>query len=225
MVYPITGEWTLAPGTEPVLGNDFFEKKLDHYRKCKAVARAYIPDGHHISDEVTESALMECFYRRVFAAMGERLTDEQFAFLTSKQLAAERYGYFPDVLPHLRRWQDACKLAIVSDAPPSTRRILQEKRLLEPIRHATFSFELGTLKPDPRMYETALNALGVRPEEAVFVDDGIGNLRGAQALGIRAIQMRREMPARYPMDDPWEGEIARDFAELGRMLDLPSLSF
>jgi HAD superfamily hydrolase (TIGR01509 family) len=43
------------------------------------------------------------------------------------------------------------------------------------------------LKPDPRIYQLTLDELGVKPEEAVFVDDTQNNVLGAQALGIIGI--------------------------------------
>ena len=48
------------------------------------------------------------------------------------------------------------------------------------------SFEVGILKPDPRIYELGLEALGVSAEEAIFVGDGGSNeLSGAARVGLR----------------------------------------
>jgi putative hydrolase of the HAD superfamily len=52
---------------------------------------------------------------------------------------------------------------------------------------AIFSCRVGLIKPEPAIYETALRALGVQPEEAVFFDDLEENIAAAQALGIHAI--------------------------------------
>src|SRR3989338_6430000 len=49
------------------------------------------------------------------------------------------------------------------------------------------SFEAGTTKPDPQIYQLALERLGVKPEEAVFVD-GIGRYcRAAEQLGMKSV--------------------------------------
>jgi len=50
-----------------------------------------------------------------------------------------------------------------------------------------FSYQVGVLKPHPRMYETILRALRVAPREALFIDDAPENVRGAQAVGMRAL--------------------------------------
>ena len=50
------------------------------------------------------------------------------------------------------------------------------------------SCEEGVRKPDPRIYQRALERLGgVAPERAVFIDDAVGNVRAAQALGMQAV--------------------------------------
>jgi len=44
------------------------------------------------------------------------------------------------------------------------------------------------MKPDPRIYHLALEKLGVRPEEAVFLDDMLINVQAARSIGMSAIQ-------------------------------------
>jgi putative hydrolase of the HAD superfamily len=48
---------------------------------------------------------------------------------------------------------------------------------------------LGVRKPDPRFYELACEAVGVRPEESVFLDDLGVNLKPARALGMHTIKV------------------------------------
>jgi len=48
---------------------------------------------------------------------------------------------------------------------------------------------LGVRKPDPRFYELACAAVGVEPEESVFLDDLGVNLKPARALGMHTIKV------------------------------------
>jgi putative hydrolase of the HAD superfamily len=48
---------------------------------------------------------------------------------------------------------------------------------------------LGVRKPDPLFYELACEAVGVRPEESVFLDDLGINLKPARALGMHTIKV------------------------------------
>lgn len=50
-----------------------------------------------------------------------------------------------------------------------------------------FSFEVGTTKPDPAMFETICQRLGVEPQDAVMIDDIDRYCDAASALGMRAI--------------------------------------
>ncbi len=53
-----------------------------------------------------------------------------------------------------------------------------------------FSAEVGLAKPDPRIYQLALNRLKVQPPEAVFIDDIVVNVDGARALGMHGIRFQ-----------------------------------
>lgn len=50
------------------------------------------------------------------------------------------------------------------------------------------SAELGVMKPDPRIFETALARAGAAPAESVFVDDMAENVAAARALGMHGIR-------------------------------------
>jgi epoxide hydrolase-like predicted phosphatase len=50
------------------------------------------------------------------------------------------------------------------------------------------SGDVGYIKPEPEIYQSAIDQLGVRPEECVMIDDIIEFCRGAEAVGIHAIQ-------------------------------------
>ena len=50
------------------------------------------------------------------------------------------------------------------------------------------SFDIGVPKPDPRIFEFALDLLGVRPQEAVMVGDSLeADVKGALGADMRAV--------------------------------------
>lgn len=53
----------------------------------------------------------------------------------------------------------------------------------------------NVLKPDPRAYELAAQALGVRETELVFLDDLPWNVDGARKLGAIAIRVDISNPS------------------------------
>ena len=49
------------------------------------------------------------------------------------------------------------------------------------------SWQIGHAKPDPAFFTHIVGELGVRPDEAVFVDDMAANVAGARAAGLRGV--------------------------------------
>ena len=49
------------------------------------------------------------------------------------------------------------------------------------------SSEVKILKPDQKIYELALDKLGINPDEAIFIDDLEEYLKGARAIGIKTL--------------------------------------
>lgn len=58
------------------------------------------------------------------------------------------------------------------------------------------SSEVGVRKPDPKIFEMALRAVGgVAPEHAVFLDDFEGNVAAARRLGLHALRVDEDPSA------------------------------
>lgn len=63
----------------------------------------------------------------------------------------------------------------------------QDKPIDDWFDHIYASCDMKAYKPDAKFFTTILEAEGIRPEEAVFVDDSRRNVTGAEALGIYGI--------------------------------------
>jgi HAD superfamily hydrolase (TIGR01509 family) len=81
--------------------------------------------------------------------------------------------------------------ALVSNCADSTRPQLERLGILPLVDAAVLSCEVGSMKPYPEMYVTALDELGVAAVDAVFIDDQPTFCVGAEAVGIRPIQIAR----------------------------------
>lgn len=57
----------------------------------------------------------------------------------------------------------------------------------DPFDVLILSHELGVIKPDPMIYEIALQKVGDRAERCIFIDDVEGNLPPASKLGMKTI--------------------------------------
>ena len=96
-----------------------------------------------------------------------------------------------DLLQFLRDLRPRYKTAILSNAWPGAREsFVTDFGLHEVVDTMIISAEEGVAKPNARIYHIALDRLGVRPQEAVFVDDMQVNVEGAQAVGMQAIHFQ-----------------------------------
>lgn len=68
------------------------------------------------------------------------------------------------------------------------------------------SGHVGAVKPEPRIYEILFERTGRRPDELLFIDNSLPNVRGSEALGMTAIHyapgldLEAELRARGSLD-------------------------
>jgi HAD superfamily hydrolase (TIGR01509 family) len=99
---------------------------------------------------------------------------------------------YPDSLPFLRELRDrGLLIALVSNCADTTRPLLADLGVLPLVDAVILSCEVGSIKPSPDIYVTALEDLGVAAADAVFIDDQHPFCVGAEAVGIRPIQILR----------------------------------
>jgi putative hydrolase of the HAD superfamily len=81
------------------------------------------------------------------------------------------------------------KTGLLSNAWPDLRYALEDVwEIADAFDEILISSELGLVKPDPRIYELALERLAVAPRQAVFIDDFIVNIDAARAVGLHTIR-------------------------------------
>jgi len=133
--------------------------------------------------------------RRAFGDVGSAITDEELsAFLEAEHAAwapARQLGATTHALLESLRGL-GLRLGLVSNAidPPwLLHRDLAELGVAKRLDVAVFSSEVGYRKPDPRIFQAALQRLDVAPERALFVGDRLyEDVRGAGGLGMRTVQ-------------------------------------
>lgn len=103
-----------------------------------------------------------------------------------------------DLLAFIRSLRPRYKTGVISNAWPDLRQNLVEKKAEDAFDAVIVSAEVGVMKPEPRIYQIALEQLGVAPHEAVFVDDTAQNVDAARALGMQGILFREP---RRALDD------------------------
>jgi len=127
-----------------------------------------------------EPALHREAYLHILATSG--LADPQAEALYRRIIAPESWTPYPDtalVLDSLRA--QGIPTAVVSNIAWDIRPTFTALGALPD--EFVLSFEVGVVKPDPRIFEIALAQLGVSPADALMVGDSDENDGGARALG------------------------------------------
>jgi epoxide hydrolase-like predicted phosphatase len=94
------------------------------------------------------------------------------------------------LLDFLRSLRGKYKTGLISNAWDDLRAYILKEKFDDAFDHMVISAEVKAAKPSARIYQIALEQLGVSPSEAVFVDDFIENIEACQKLGIKGIHFR-----------------------------------
>jgi HAD superfamily hydrolase (TIGR01509 family) len=87
--------------------------------------------------------------------------------------------------------------ALVSNCADTTRPQLEYLGIIPLVDAVVLSCEVGSMKPYPEIYAAALDELGVAAVDAVFIDDQPTFCVGAEAVGVRPIQIARAKASGY----------------------------
>ena len=88
----------------------------------------------------------------------------------------------------VRRLRGRYRIGLLSNASDILPRLLRERYGLDGLFDVeVVSALVGLAKPDPAIYQLALERLGTAPEATVFVDDYEPNVAAAAELGIQGI--------------------------------------
>ncbi|MBN2468354.1 MAG: HAD family phosphatase [Deltaproteobacteria bacterium] len=101
------------------------------------------------------------------------------------------------LVPALRK--DGYRVGLLSNTEKSAARVFQEMHR-DVFDTTVFSCDEGTWKPEPEIYQIALNRMKVQPEEAIFVDDREDFIEGAATVGIRTILYRTSGQVQKDLD-------------------------
>jgi len=91
------------------------------------------------------------------------------------------------LLAYIRALRPRYKTGLISNAWDGLRPYMEREKFADAFDHLTISAEVGVMKPDAAIFQHALDQLGVKPKEAVFVDDFAENVAGCEAVGMHGI--------------------------------------
>jgi putative hydrolase of the HAD superfamily len=100
------------------------------------------------------------------------------------------------LVDYIRALRQAYKTGMLSNAWDDLRPVIENQWCIsDAFEDIIISAEVGLAKPDQRIYQLAIERLGVLPDEAVFFDDVLENVQAARQVGLHAAQFENREQA------------------------------
>jgi HAD superfamily hydrolase (TIGR01509 family) len=80
------------------------------------------------------------------------------------------------------------KIGVLSNIPENKFEMIFDEEDDALFDAKALSWQIGYAKPEPRAYHIAAEMLGIRPHEAIFIDDRNAYLKGAESVGMATIK-------------------------------------
>jgi len=135
------------------------------------------------------------FDAAVLARAGHDNLDAK-VFRSIEEAFARRSAWYvyPDVLPALDALKDAgIRLCVISNFVWGAPELIHDLELSSHFEHMVISARVGFQKPNPGIFQHALDVMHIAPERALHVGDSYrADIVGARRLGINAVLMARD---------------------------------
>ncbi len=209
---PADDDWVLTRCFFEYAGRDAWYA-IDETLRKDALRRAFEPleTHHHIVTLEEENDRFIKFYADLSQYLSLGLSEEAIRTVAQDHTYNfENYVVFDSTKKTLETLkQHGYKVGVISDTWPSTVPQQKEAGLWDYYDCTTLSCFLGVLKPHPRMYEDALEKMGLPAEETVYIDDLTMSLDAASSYGIHGVcsiaKPGMEKITRYPCISQPEG--------------------
>jgi putative hydrolase of the HAD superfamily len=160
--------------------------------------------------------------RRIYeqASRGEITSDDFFAALGFADPEAAKRDYIENHLtldegfiPFAVQYQSRFRFALLSnDVLAWSEHIREHYGVGRYFKDVILSANTGVRKPDRKIFEIALERLGVDPADCIFIDNSVKNLLSAQSVDMDTILFNRD-------GEEYDGKVVNDYAELAWLLD------
>ena len=190
-----------APVPRPItaitfdLGNVLI--KVDHLRFCRRLAALTALTPRQVYARVFESSLepgydtgritTREFHQRVTDHFGVALPYSRFC-----DLWCDMFDPMEDMPQLVQRLAASFPLFLMSNTNSLHFAYVRERfaALLQPFRAFVLSYQVGSRKPEPAIYQSLIQQAGRPPEEILFLDDKVAFVEAARGHGLTAWQFR-----------------------------------
>jgi putative hydrolase of the HAD superfamily len=191
---PRTGQWFMPPNFFKYVDKNKFEAlDINLIEKAFYKGHKYFHNHPLILTEIEELEHFVEFYYILAKELPDLEISTEYILEIAKDTVYndDKFEFFEDVFEVIPKLSQQYKLGVVSDTWPSLERVFKNAGLRQYFSSFVMSSVLGVLKPHELMFNTAVGDLNIKPEEAIFIDDNIVNVKAAIELGMQGIVILR----------------------------------
>lgn len=187
LLYPKTKEWFIPPNYKKILGDidtNLFKENIDKNK--------FLLDERNINTEEQEFEMFSKFYYNV-------LKDFNYSNITTEIIQNlaydcvyndDKFVFYKEVKRELKNLSKEYDMYIISDAWPSTYRILKNYGIYDLFKNVYISSGLGFKKSDKMLFEIALENISLN-DINYFIDDRFELLKISEKYGFIPIIIDR----------------------------------
>lgn len=187
LLYPKTKEWFIPPNYKKILGDidtNLFKENIDKNK--------FLLDERNINTEEQEFEMFSKFYYNV-------LKDFNYSNITTEIIQNlaydcvyndDKFVFYKEVKRELKNLSKEYDMYIISDAWPSTYRILKNYGIYDLFKNVYISSDLGFKKSDKMLFEIALENISSN-DINYFIDDRFELLKISEKYGFIPIIIDR----------------------------------
>jgi epoxide hydrolase-like predicted phosphatase len=136
------------------------------------------------------------------ASIGEISSEDHWASVIKRlkrpasELAAIRAEFFAGdivdrtLVDYIRSLRGKYKTGLISNAWGDLRDFILREKFDDAFDKMIISAEVGAMKPEPKIFQIALEQFRASPNEAVFIDDFLINIEGCEKVGMKGIHFK-----------------------------------
>ncbi|WP_346868864.1 HAD-IA family hydrolase [Clostridium sp. UBA5119] len=190
---PRTGHWFITPNFFNIINDTSFQYTEDQLSEAMNKACDHINKMLLVKTEEDEFTMFKEFYEIVLKEIKYMSINEEIinSLASDNVYNDDKFYFFDDVEPGLQRLKDKYILGVVSDTWPSLERVFINKSLRKYFSTFVMSSIYGSYKAEKVLFKIAIEEIGVKPEEVIFIDDSESNLIAAEDFGMIPILIDR----------------------------------
>lgn len=173
-----------------------FDQALNHWHDTLRLTKPMLDERHaHRDLHAPDKTYWQMFYEHFLPTVGVAADAPNFVAMREalrQQVRTSAHWNIPGPGTHqvLARLAPRYKLGVISNADGIIEAMLRQQGLTEHMGSIIDSGRIGVEKPHPRIFHTALESLGVAPEESLYIGDIYSvDYQGATAVGMKALLM------------------------------------